>query len=362
MRVLVDRVPSMLAYWDRDLLCRYANRAYEYWFGVNPEALVGTSIRDLLGPDLFAMNEPYIRGALGGEQQVFERIVPGPDGVRRHSLATYIPEVVDGEVLGFFVQVTEVTQLREVESALARERALRAQVEADAVKLGELLGERSEMLHVLAHEVRQPLNNAMAALQGAASALAATDALAAEPLASAELVLGQVASRLDNTLAVASLLARADPIERQDVDVNLLIALVVADLPVGDRSRIVTDQRSAVRTASMDLGLMRLALRNVLSNALRHGPKGTSVTIRLADSDDPLALLIDVVDQGQGVEADFVPRLFERGAHGRGADRLSRQGLGLYIVRRVMELHGGLAMVASNSPGEFTVRLVLDQT
>lgn len=362
MRVLVDRVPSMLAYWDKDLRCRFANRAYERWFGVDPEALIGTSIRDLLGPELFAMNEPHIRGALAGEQQVFERIVPGPDGVRRHSLATYIPELVGGQVLGFFVQVTEVTQLREVEFALAREQALRTQVQADAVKLRELLRERSEMLYVLAHEVRQPLNNAIAALQGAALALAATNALAAEPLASAKSVLGQVASRLDNTLAVASLLARAGPIERQDVDVGLLIAVVIADLPEIEQPRIVLDQRSAARTASMDLGLMRLALRNVLSNALRHGPTGSPVTIRLTDSDDPLALLVDVVDQGPGVEAELMPRLFERGAHGREAERQSRQGLGLYIVRRVMELHGGLAAVATNTPGEFCVRLVLDQT
>jgi len=91
MRLLVDRVPSMLAYWDSELLCRFANRAYEKWFGVDPDRLIGTSIRDLLGPKLFAMNEGHMRAALAGEHQVFERLVPGPDGVERHSLAEYIP-------------------------------------------------------------------------------------------------------------------------------------------------------------------------------------------------------------------------------------------------------------------------------
>src|SRR6188472_2603958 len=98
MRLLVDRVPTMLAYWDRNLICRFANRAYEEWFGVNPDRLIGTSIRDLLGPELFAMNEPYLRRALAGERQVFERIVPGPDDVQRHSLAEYIPDLVDAVV------------------------------------------------------------------------------------------------------------------------------------------------------------------------------------------------------------------------------------------------------------------------
>lgn len=126
MRRLVDHLPSMLAYWDRDMRCRFANHAYERWFGVNPDGLIGTSIRDLLGPELFALNEPYIQGALRGEEQVFERVVPGPGGVRRHSLATYVPDIVDGEVMGFMAHVTEVTKLKETEAALRAEVAERS--------------------------------------------------------------------------------------------------------------------------------------------------------------------------------------------------------------------------------------------
>lgn len=118
LRRVVDRVSSMLAYWDRELRCRFANRAYETWFGVDPDQLIGTSLRDLLGPELFALNEPYVMAALRGEPQTFERIVPGPDGVRRHSLANYEPDIVDGEVVGFTVTVTEVTQLKQTEANL----------------------------------------------------------------------------------------------------------------------------------------------------------------------------------------------------------------------------------------------------
>lgn len=126
---LADRIPSMLAYWDSDLRCRFANRAYERWFGVDPKALIGTSLRDLLGPALFALNEPHVLAALEGRAQSFERLVPGPDGVQRHSQAHYIPDVVDGEVQGFMVEVTEVTRLKNTELALraeiaARERAI----------------------------------------------------------------------------------------------------------------------------------------------------------------------------------------------------------------------------------------------
>ena len=360
MRLLVDRVPSMLSYWDSGLLCRFANRAYEKWFGVDPDRLIGTSLRDMLGPQLFAMNENHIRGALAGEHQVFERIVPGPDGVQRHSLAEYIPDVVDGSVRGFLVQVTEVTQLRETQAALLRETELRRQVEAHAAALAVLLQERNEMVDILAHEVRQPLNNASAALQTAQAALEGVgERLAADEVTRAQTVLGQVLSSIDNTLAVASLLGRPDSLQRADTDVDTLIAVTVADMPNSERSRIRVVRQTATRTALMDMSLIRLALRNLLANALRYSPPETPVTVLVRDSDEPLALVIDVSDQGPGIQPDLLPRLFSRGA--RGMARSSGLGLGLYIVRQVMALHGGTVELVGTGPGGTTLRLAINQ-
>jgi len=87
----MQKTPTMIAYWDQDLRCRYANGAYQSWFGVEPCKLIGTSLKDLLGPELFALNAPFALGALAGQEQTFERVVPGPDGVKRNSLAKYMP-------------------------------------------------------------------------------------------------------------------------------------------------------------------------------------------------------------------------------------------------------------------------------
>jgi PAS domain S-box-containing protein len=361
MRLLVDRVPSMLAYWDRELRCRFANRAYEKWFGVEPDLLLGTSIRDLLGPTLFEMNEPHIRAALAGQRQLFERIVPGPGGVKRHSLAEYIPDMVDGAVRGFLVQVTEVTELKETQAALRREEQLRGQIEEHAVKLDALLNERTEMLDVLAHEVRQPLNNASAALQSAQGALTGLqETLASVRLLRAQAVLADVLTRIDNTLAVASLLARPEPIQRDDTDVGTLLAVAIADMPEGERGRVRVHLDTTTRTALMDMSLMRLALRNVISNALKFSPTGSEVQVRVADSDDPLALIIDVTDVGGGIPPELLPDLFVRGV--RGLDAKAGHGLGLYIVRQVMSLHEGSVEVMHTGAEGTTFRLVVDQS
>lgn len=269
-------------------------------------------------------------------------------------------ELEDGKPVRVVGVLQDITEYRQRRLELQQEQALRQRAEQQALALDTLLAERSQMLDVLAHEVRQPLNNASAALQSASGALAEVGAgPVAHRLARAHAVLSQVTGSLDNTLAVATQLARPGPVQREDIDIDTLVAVSVGDLPAEQRGRIVIERQTATRTVLADLGLVRLALRNLLVNALRHGPAGRPVTVRLADSDEPLALIIDVIDQGPGIEASLVPRLFERGVRGSGS---GGHGLGLFLVRRVMEQHGGQVVLLKNTPGEVVFRLVLEQT
>jgi PAS domain S-box-containing protein len=120
LRQVTDNLPAMVGYWDRELRNHFANAEYRRWFGKGPEDIHGRSIEALLGPDLFAKNKPYIDAALAGRRQDFQRAIPGPDGVVRHSQASYIPDVIDGQVQGFTVLVSDVTQHVEAEQALER--------------------------------------------------------------------------------------------------------------------------------------------------------------------------------------------------------------------------------------------------
>jgi diguanylate cyclase (GGDEF)-like protein/PAS domain S-box-containing protein len=119
LRAILNAVPAMIGYWDRDLRNRMANDAYVDFFGRTPEELHGTHIRDLLGSALFAENEPYMRRALAGEEQLFDRTIVDPSGAKRYTQASYIPDRVDEEVRGFFVLVTDVSARRRAELASA---------------------------------------------------------------------------------------------------------------------------------------------------------------------------------------------------------------------------------------------------
>jgi PAS domain S-box-containing protein len=135
LRNIVDALPSMIGYWDKELRNGMANKAYADWFGVDPATLKGRTLKDLLGAELFERNRPFAEAALRGEPQTFERSIPKPDGSgMRHSLAYYLPDVVGGEVRGFYVLVHDVTELQEQRVALEAEKrdkaALLATVDA----------------------------------------------------------------------------------------------------------------------------------------------------------------------------------------------------------------------------------------
>jgi diguanylate cyclase (GGDEF)-like protein/PAS domain S-box-containing protein len=121
---LVNHLDAMVAYWDSNQTCAFANEAYRAWFGKSGEEVIGLTMQQLLGP-LYAKNLPYIRAAYEGHRQVFERDIPTPGGDVRSSLATYTPHRVDGRVLGIFVHVADVTPFKTLERELnaAKDRA-----------------------------------------------------------------------------------------------------------------------------------------------------------------------------------------------------------------------------------------------
>jgi PAS domain S-box-containing protein len=122
---LADSTPCMMGYWTRDLRCAFANQAYLTWFGRTPREMLGIHMSDLLGPELFALNEPYALAALRGEPQQFERRLIRASGEPGMVWAQYIPHRVDDRIDGFFVIITDVTDLKRQQQLESRERQYR---------------------------------------------------------------------------------------------------------------------------------------------------------------------------------------------------------------------------------------------
>nr|WP_256434964.1 EAL domain-containing protein [Deinococcus sp. JMULE3] len=117
LQAILDNLPATIGYWDREERNRFSNAAYRKVFGRTPEQIGRMTMRDLLGEELYAQNADAIQAALAGRGSVFERDILTPDGAR-YMQATYIPDVREGQVQGFYALGTDITARRAAELAL----------------------------------------------------------------------------------------------------------------------------------------------------------------------------------------------------------------------------------------------------
>lgn len=128
--LLADNVPGLFAYLDREGRHRFANRRYEELFDMRPDEIVGRSLAEVLGEDPAIQIRPYVEAVLSGESVRFEHRVETPRLGPRWMLAAYSPDVDDtGDVVGFFALVTDISERRRAEEALARSHRLLREAE-----------------------------------------------------------------------------------------------------------------------------------------------------------------------------------------------------------------------------------------
>ena len=147
LRLIADALPVLVALVDRDLVYRFANRAYESWLGIKPEDVVGRSIPDVVGPQGMAERQAHIAAVLAGFEARFELAWPYADGRPRAAEVRYLPRLRDGSVDGFFVFVADVTERRAREAQLVESNfELEERVEARTRERDQIWQSSKDML------------------------------------------------------------------------------------------------------------------------------------------------------------------------------------------------------------------------
>ena len=151
LRLLIDHLPALIGYWDRELRNVVANDAYFEYFGLAPAEVHGRHISEVLGESIYVLDLPYIEGALAGVEQLFDRTLIDRHGATRHTQASYIPDKVDGQVRDALV---ELPQVGDPEPPVHGQGPLPAEeqegIEAEVAAppgLGDLKRARRELLH-----------------------------------------------------------------------------------------------------------------------------------------------------------------------------------------------------------------------
>lgn len=210
------------------------------------------------------------------------------------------------------------------------------------------------------HELRTPL----AAIQGYSELLGATEALSDDGERSLDRVREQT-RRMTELVENLLLLARLDeskPAASTTVDLSRLAADLTRDFSVAapdHRWRFEPVGKQPVTVVGDEAQLNRV-VQNLMSNARKHTSVGTHVTVQVGTTPDGARALLIVKDTGEGISPEFQDKVFDRFARADAARSGSAPttGLGLSIVKAIVEAHGGTISVSS-SPGDtqFAVRI-----
>jgi signal transduction histidine kinase len=216
---------------------------------------------------------------------------------------------------------------------------------------------KDDFFLTLSHELRGPLN----AITGWAHILrgrTATDELAMRALATIERNVEVQARLITDMLDVSQVISGKLRLVRSAVDLVALVNDSAASMrPSTDGRDILVETDSPVGPISGDPDRLRQVMHNLLHNAVKFTPEGGRITVRVGATASDVTIAVQ--DSGMGIRPDVLPHVFERFWQDAGS-RVGGLGIGLAVVRHLVELHGGTVAAASegeNHGATFTVTL-----
>ena len=354
LRTLTDNAPDVMTRFDTDLRYVFVNAAITRATGMLPAQIVGKTQQELgLPPESSNLwNNALRRVFESGKPHEFELEFKGPLGLRQYAVRL-VPEPSDDgvvrHVLGVMHDVTDSKHNeRRREQLLEAERAARLESERVAII-------KDEFLSTLSHELRTPI----AAIVGWANILK-RPAVDAETLRRGIDVIarnGKMQARLiDDLLDMNRIVSGKLKMEIGWVDIGGVAASVVDTLrPSAEAKGVALEIKhtdSALAQVRGDAARLQQVLSNLLGNAIKFTPSGGVVTVSTDVLPDG-SVTLSVKDTGMGIEPGFLNFLFDRfsQANGSAAREHGGLGLGLSIVRRLVELHGGTVTGYSEGTG-----------
>jgi PAS domain S-box-containing protein len=296
--------------------------------------------------------------ALRREQETLEYGVPQADGGTR-SLSSRVMLQYDGErraaqLVGVTVDVTDQVETERAR-ALLTERAVAARRDAEAASRA-----KDEFLTMLSHELRNPLG----AIAAAVDVLDAAEEGSAAAAEAREIIRRQtrnLSHMMNDLLDVGRVIAGKILLARQPVDLAAVVRRVQDTLAITGEAH-EHPLHVSLGNAWVDADVVRLeqVVTNLLTNAIKYTPAGRPIQIRVGVQD--ATAVLEVQDAGLGIPPALLPRMFDLFVQGeRPLDRRAGGlGIGLTLVRRLVELHGGTVSVDTSDEGSrFTVRLPL---
>ncbi len=364
-RALADSIPQLVWATTAEGQNEYANQQFCDFVGLSESELLNLDWLTIIHPDdRDHTRDRWLASVHSGEFYEIEYRFRRFDGIYRWFLGQGVPlKNESGQVVKWFGTCTDIDSQKQIEvdrlRLIEQEQTARAAAEqANRVK--------DEFLAVVSHELRTPLNPILGWSKLLRSGRL-SPARAAEALGTIERNAQQQAQLIDDLLDVSRILQSKLTLAIAPVDLVITVTDAIETMRLAAevksiqlRSALATD----VSTIMGDAGRLQQIVWNLLSNAVKFTPNGGRIEVRL--NEVGASVQLQVIDTGKGIQSDFLPYLFEafRQEDNTTTRRFGGLGLGLSIVRQLVELHGGTVTAESLGEGQgatFTVQFPISR-
>lgn len=356
LRKLLNSLPFFVSYISNDLRYEFTNDANRSFFPHLKE-IVGMSMQDVFGPERFERVRPNVERALRGEQVNWELSMPSDRGMR-YVEGSYVPDFdSQGTVAGFFVYVNDITHRKKIEQDLHQSE--------ENYKLA--LNARDEFLSMASHELKTPITSLILNTDLKRLMLKRAEVIRPEnELESLEIQhrqLQRINQVIDDMLDLSRIRIGKLEMKKSPVDFAKIVEEALTKLGSLLIQTLGSVNFETVETAIVHGDPFRLeqVITNLLSNAAKYGEhKPITVTVKKSETQ----VIFCVEDQGRGISAEDQQRIFARFERAVSGTDIAGLGLGLTIVKEILDAHQGHITVESQ-PGagaKFQVELPLHLT
>jgi PAS domain S-box-containing protein len=361
-RNMADHAPVMLWVTDFTGGCVYLNRKWCAFTGQSLDAGLGKGWLAALHPD-DAAHRTRSLAAVSSEQGALEveYRLRRHDGCYVWVLEASSPRFDEsGAFLGYVGSVTDISDRKQNEER--RESLLKLE-QAGRSRAEEASRVKDEFLAMLSHELRTPLSAVLGWVRMLRTGMVQGEKRE-QALETIERNARAQVQLIEDLLDVSRILSGKLKLEIEPVNVDMVVAQAIETVRPAAEAKAVRLQAALDSNCLIMADATRLeqVVWNLLANAVKFTPKQGRVMVTVVRVDSSVQLTVS--DTGQGVPSSFLPHVFERFSQAEGGPsrRAGGLGLGLSIVKHVVEAHGGTVAVFSEGEGkgsEFVVRIPL---